>query len=324
VPVVDLTAALLLSAGVENSNLCLMLEPQQGGTYEQFLSLALTAESAGFAGVFRSDHLATIGGEQREALEAWTTLAALARDTRRVRLGTMVSPMTFRQPAVLAKEAQTVDHLSDGRVELGLGAGWYEAEHVAMGIPFPTTDERMQRLEQGMELIASLLNPSAGAEPAHHIPLILGGQGGPRSARLAARLADEYNTTVYTPHDVKKVFATLRSACEQQQRDPATLRMSWMGTCIVAGTDTELNRRAEEFAERMLGGREDGAAVVTRLHDRGVVGTYDDAATSMRAYIDAGCQRLYLRVLNLDDPEMLLEIADEVTVRVIDHAPEAA
>jgi alkanesulfonate monooxygenase SsuD/methylene tetrahydromethanopterin reductase-like flavin-dependent oxidoreductase (luciferase family) len=306
--------------------LFLMLEPQQGGTYDQFLSLALTAESAGFAGVFRSDHLATIGGEQREALEAWTVLAALARDTRRVLLGTMVSPMTFRQPAVLAREAATVDHISGGRVELGLGSGWFEAEHVAMHIPFPSMGERMQRLEEGMELIAALLKEPAseGAQPAHRIPLILGGQGGARSARLAARLADEYNTTVSTPEDVTRVFGVLRAACEQAQRDPATLRMSWMGSCIVAGSDAELDQRAAEFAWRMGGGREDGAAVVARLRDRGVVGTYDDAAASMRAYLDAGCERLYLRVANLDDPEILLEIADEVATRAIDRAAEPA
>jgi alkanesulfonate monooxygenase SsuD/methylene tetrahydromethanopterin reductase-like flavin-dependent oxidoreductase (luciferase family) len=318
--------------------LFLMLEPQQGGTYDQFLSLALTAESAGFAGVFRSDHLAAIGGERREALEAWTVLAALARDTRRVLLGTMVSPMTFRQPAVLAREATTVDHISGGRVELGLGSGWYEAEHVAMHIPFPSLSQRMQRLEEGMELIAALLNPPdlpeedgkdteyapGGAHPPRRIPLILGGQGGTRSARLAARLADEYNTTASTPEDVTRVFGALRSACEQAQRDPATLRMSWMGSCIVAGSDAELQQRAAEFVARMGGGSEDGAAAVKRLRDRGVVGTYDDAAASMRAYLDVGCERLYLRVANLDDPEMLLEIADEVAPRAVDRAPEPA
>lgn len=309
-----------------------MLEPQQGGTYEQFLGLARTAEAAGFDGVFRSDHLVTIGGAPRDCLEAWTVLAALARDTSHVRLGTLVSPMTFRHPALLAREAVTVDQLSDGRVELGVGTGWHEPEHTVMGIPFPPMAERVARLEEGMEVITALLRgnvvdhtgtyytlSSAVMLPRpvqSHLPVILGGHGGPRSAALAARLADEYNTTTGTADDVRGIIARVRGACEREGRDPATLRMSWMGTCIVAADAGELHRRAADFAAMMGAGEEDGAAVAEQLRDHGIVGTYDAAAASMRAYFDAGCDRLYLRVLNLDDPEMLLEIADEVAAQV--------
>jgi F420-dependent oxidoreductase-like protein len=312
-----------------------MLEPQQGGDYEQFLTMARTAEAAGFDGLFRSDHLLFIGGPgpPRDALEAWTTLAALARDTNKLRLGTLVSPMTFRHPAVLARCAVTVDQLSNGRAELGLGAGWYEGEHTAYGIPLPPIAERMAMLEEGARVVRTLLDggpatfhgeyfrlEDAVARPLpvqSKLPIIVGGQGKGRSARLGVELADEYNTPANTPEQVAEVVSRVRAACESAGRPPATLPVTWMGTCIVAGDDEELHRRAADYMAMMGRTGEDGAAAAAELRPRGIVGTYAEAQERMAAYVAAGAERLYLRVLNLEEPEMLLEIADEVAAPVV-------
>jgi len=324
-------AVLIASAGVPA--LRLMLEPQQGGTYDEFLSLALAAEAAGFDGVFRSDHLATIGGgPQRDALEAWTTLAALARDTSRLRLGSLVSPVTFRHPAVLARCAVTVDQISRGRCELGMGAGWFELEHRTLGIPFPGIGERFTRFAEAVAVVAALVgSPDPQTLPGVHyalseaialpppvqrpLPLIIGGHGGRGSVRLAARHAHEYNTLVRTPDEVAGVGLALREACDDAQRDPATLLLSWMGPCVVGATQADLHRRAAVHAAAMGDSNPDGRAAAAALATRGIVGLYDEAAERLRALIDAGCERLYLQVLTLDDPEMLLEIADDVAPR---------
>jgi F420-dependent oxidoreductase-like protein len=309
-----------------------MLEPQQGASYEQMLAMALAAEAAGFDGIFRSDHLLTIGGPPRTALEAWTTLAALARDTHRARLGTLVSPITFRHPAVLARAAATVDWLSGGRVELGMGAGWFEPEHHSLGLELPPAAERMERLEEAVAVVRALLSGEPASFAGRHyqlhdavalpparqarLPLIIGGAGKSRSAQLAARHADEYNTTSVDPDGAARVFAAVRAACEQQGRDPATLRLSWMGTCLVAEDEQALRRRASAYGElQFMSG--DGAAIVETLAGRGIVGTYATAAERMQNYVDAGCERLYLRILDLDDLELPLEITSEVASRLL-------
>src|SRR5438105_5170746 len=310
------------------ARLRVMVEPQEGATWEQLLGMARAAESAGFDGFFRSDHLLSIGpGPKRDALEAWTTLAALAVQTTRLRLGTLVSPMTFRHPAVLARTVATVDQLSGGRVELGLGAGWYEAEHRALGIPLPPMRERMERFEDGAVTTVALLG---GGPVSHHgpyfhleeavalprpvqatLPIIVGGHGGPRSARVAARLAAEYNTTSAGLDKVRRVFDSVRAACEANGRDPSTMRMSWMGPCLVASDEAGLRRRARAFSA-FAGETTDMAAVVEALRPRGIVGTHDQAAERMRALADAGCDRFYLQLLDLDDHEVVEEIASAV------------
>jgi F420-dependent oxidoreductase-like protein len=307
----------------------IMVEPQQGATYEQLLGMARVAERAGFDGFFRSDHLLTIGpGPKRDATEAWTTLAALARETSRLRLGTLVSPMTFRHPAVLARTVTTVDQLSGGRVELGLGAGWFDEEHLSLGIPLPPMAERMARFEDGADAIVALLgggpvdhagphfrldNAISLPRPAQQkLPIIIGGHGGARSVRVAARLADEYNTTEPSLEAMRHVFDAVRLACEARGRDPATMQTSWMGPCVVARDEATLRGRCRAFADLVDGDVTDLGAIADALRGRGIVGTYAEAAERMRERADAGCQRFYLQLLDLEDHEMVEEIARDV------------
>src|SRR5262245_48737156 len=224
--------------------ICLMIEGQEDVTWEQWISLALACEEHGFDGLFRSDHYLSFGHPtEYGSLDAWSTLAALASRTDRIRLGTLVSPGTFRHPSVLAKSATTVDHASGGRVELGMGAGWFEAEHVAYGFPFLTPQERMSILEEQVEIVHRLWNPDQEAvtfrgrhyqlEDCHalprplqepHPPLLIGGDAGPRSSRLAARWADEYNTTGASPEECRNRRDRVSAACEAIGREPGEVR----------------------------------------------------------------------------------------------------
>jgi F420-dependent oxidoreductase-like protein len=291
-----------------------MLEPQQGGTYAQMLDVARAAETAGYDALFRSDHLLTIGGPPSPALEAWTTLAALSRDTSRIRLGTLVSPMTFRHPAVLARAVATVDELSGGRVELGVGTGWFEAEHVTQGIPFPPMRERTDRLHEAVEVITSLWTgrpvsfsgryyqlSGAVALPTpvqSPLPLVVGGHGGRRSVALAARFAAEYNTTSTDPPKAAQTWAAARAA-------KPSLVTSWMGTVLVARDGAALQRRIDRLAA-WHGAPGDANSVV---------GTYDQAAEKLRAYVEAGARRIYARIWDWDDLDQIAEIAEEVLPR---------
>ena len=203
--------------------LCLMIEGQEGVSWEQWLAIARACEEHGIPALFRSDHYLNLDGEhpERGALDAWATLNALAAATTTLRLGTMVSPATFRHPSALAKMVTTADHVSGGRVELGLGAGWHQREHEAYGFPFPPTGERMEILEEQLQIVLGNWSPSpfsfngrhytvrdldAQPKPVQqpHPPLIMGGLAGPRSAALAARYADEYNTVFPTVEQVRE------------------------------------------------------------------------------------------------------------------------
>ena len=303
----------------------LMLEPQQGGTYAQFLAVARAAESAGWDAVFRSDHLATIGRGNNPALEAWTTLAALARDTTRVRLGTLVTPMTFRHPSVLAREAATVDELSGGRLEMGVGTGWFESEHTTLGIPFATQRERSDRLEEAVEVMTRLWtgetvsyagtyyhlnNARALPRPVQDpLPLVVGGRGGPRSVALAARHAAEYNTTSTDPAGAAETYAKVRAACERAGRDPASMRLSWMGTVLVGAGEAALRRRAELMAPWAGMPGADAETVLGRIGAHSIVGVHADAAEKLQAYADAGAERIYARIWDLDDLDQISEIS---------------
>jgi F420-dependent oxidoreductase-like protein len=199
-----------------------MIEGQEGVSWEQWVAIAQTAERCGYEALFRSDHyLSVMGGGRRGALDAWATLAGLAAVTSTLRLGTLVSPATFRHPAVLAKNAVTVDQISGGRVELGMGAGWNAAEHAAYGFELPAMRERFDRFAEQVEIVRGLLSDGefafdgryyrlAGVD-AHpkpvgrHLPLVLGGRGGPRAAALAARFADEYNVIFVSPEQCREV-----------------------------------------------------------------------------------------------------------------------
>jgi F420-dependent oxidoreductase-like protein len=322
------------TAPIGPAALRVMTEPQQGSRYEKLLSLARAAEAAGWDGFFRSDHLLTIGSsEKRDATEAWTTLAGLARETKRLRLGTLVSPMTFRHPSLLARMVSTVDQMSGGRVELGVGAGWFEEEHEALGIRLPPMRERMERFEEAVEVISMLLS---GATVDHHgphlelkgavslprpaqnrLPLIVGGHGGARSLRVAARFADEYNTTARPGDETATVFRRVREACEREGRDPHTMRLSWMGPCIVGDNLEVQHRRAAPFAPWLGPGDHEGAEVLKEFRGRGVVGTPEEASAVMGGLRDLGCDLFYLQLIDLDDLEQVSDIASLVASRAL-------
>ena len=228
-----------------------MVDPQEGLTYARMLELAQAAESAGFDAFVRSDHWLSLRAEwSSHATDAWTTLGGLARETHRIRLGTMVSPITFRQPIALAKAVATVDEMSDGRVDLGIGAGWYDPEHDRFGIPYPSLGVRFEMLEEQMQILVGLwTQPSfdfdgryyqlhdAICEPKPvqrpHPPIVLGGYGKPKLLALAARHADELNLDNPSPQKCREVFAALDEACVAAGREPGTVRrsvmLSWNG-----------------------------------------------------------------------------------------------
>jgi F420-dependent oxidoreductase-like protein len=305
-----------------------MVEPQQGASYAQLLSVTRAAEDAGFDAVFRSDHLLSIGAPPGPALEAWTTLAGLARDTQRIRLGTLVTPMTFRHPSVLAREVVTVDELSGGRLEVGVGTGWFESEHHALGIPFPPQRERTERLEEAVEVMTLLWRGEPVSFEGRHyrldnalalprpvqdpFPLLLGGHGGPRSVALAARHAAEYNTTSTDPAGAAQTYAKARDACERAGRDPASLHLSWMGTVLVAADEATLRRRAARLATLNGMPEADPDAVMARIAAHSVVGVHDRAVERMREYAQAGAERVYARVWDVDDIDQISEIAQLV------------
>ncbi len=224
----------------------LMVDPEEGLSYAQTLELAQAAEAAGFEAFVRSDHWLSLRGDwARPASDAWTTLAGLARDTTRIRLGTMVSPVTFRQPIEIAKIVATVDEMSGGRIELGLGAGWYEPEHERFGIPYPPLAERFDLLEEQLEIVTGLwTQPAFSFSGAHyrlhdavcepkplqrpHPPIVIGGSGKARLVRLAASFASELNLDSPSPEACREVFARVDAACRAVGRDPATIQRSAM------------------------------------------------------------------------------------------------
>ncbi|HZS13557.1 MAG TPA: TIGR03560 family F420-dependent LLM class oxidoreductase [Candidatus Dormibacteraeota bacterium] len=317
---------------VPMSALRLMVEPHLGGTYAQLLRLARAAEDAGWDALFRSDHLFHPAQPTPPALEAWTTLAGLARDTARIRLGTLVTPMTFRHPSVLAREVATVDEMSGGRVELGVGTGWFEVEHSTLGIPFPSMRERTDRLHEAVEVITRLWTGQPVSYQGTHyrldgavarprpvqdpLPLIVGGHGGRRSTQLAARHATEYNTTSTDPAGAAQTFAAVRAACEAEGRDPATLRTTWMGTVLTGRDEAALRRRLDRYAE-WTGGPDGAGDLRSRIEPTNVVGVYEEAAEKLRAYLDAGAQRVYARIWDLDDLDQISEISEELLPRAI-------
>jgi F420-dependent oxidoreductase-like protein len=238
-----------------------MVDPQEGLPYGRMLELAQAAESAGFESFVRSDHWLSLQGDwSAHATDAWTTLAGLARETTTIRLGTMVSPVTFRLPIALAKAVSTVDEMSDGRVELGIGAGWYEPEHARFGIPYPPMPERFEMLEEQLQILKGLwteglfdfqgrhytlqdavFEPKPVQRP--HPPIIVGGYGKPRLVRLAAAYADELNLDNPTPEACTEVFGRLDDACRSVNRDPATVRRSamldWSGAIARASSSEQ-------------------------------------------------------------------------------------
>jgi F420-dependent oxidoreductase-like protein len=307
---------------------CLMIEGQQGVTWPDWLRLADACERLGFEGLFRSDHYFSAQGVSgRGSTDAWTILAALAARTERIRLGTLVSPVTFRAPAVLAKIATTVDEISDGRVEIGLGAGWWAREHLEHGFPFPDDRERFAMLEEQLEVVHRLLTEDRVSfhgeryvlEDATFLPkpvrrprppLIVGGRRvGPRMRRLIGRWADEFNTHGGPPEEVADRYARARAGCEEQGRDPDTLVTSLM-TWIWTG---ETERAWRDRVERSDAIDELDPAALDRDY---LVGTPERVVQRIGAYADAGVQRLFLNHDLYDDVEMLELIGREILPNV--------
>jgi alkanesulfonate monooxygenase SsuD/methylene tetrahydromethanopterin reductase-like flavin-dependent oxidoreductase (luciferase family) len=290
---------------------CLMIEGQEGVTWDQWLALAEACERAGLEGLFRSDHyLSILRGGDAGALDAWTILAGLAARTERIRLGTMVSPVTFRHASVLAKSVVTVDHLSGGRAELGIGAGWYEEEHRAYRVPFPAARERIRLLHEQIALIVNhwTQDPHVLPKPVQrpHPPLIVGGSAKPGTVRPAARYADEYNTIFASPDVCRHRRAVLDEACRGAGRDPASLRLSLMTACVLGADQAELSDRLR--SHQTLTGREPAADVV--------LGTVEQAAERLREYEAAGVERVMLQHLAHEDVamvELMGELADAVS-----------
>jgi F420-dependent oxidoreductase-like protein len=313
--------------------MCLMIEGQEGVSWEQWLALAECCERTGFEGLFRSDHYMGLGDQPGGSLDAWATLAALAARTERIRLGTMVSPATFRHPSVLAREATTVDHVSAGRAELGLGAGWHAREHAAFGFPFGTLGERMQVFEEQAEIIVGqwtqapfsyagrhyrLEECEALPRPVQrpHPPLIIGGSGKPRTVEVAARLGQEYNVVAVTAAECRELRARMDAACEGRGRDPSTLVLSMMTTVVVGATEAEARSRAQRMVDLGMVEEADGAAALRENADTWVCGSVEQAAERLAALAEAGVERMMLQHLLHDDLEAVELLGTELAAAV--------
>jgi F420-dependent oxidoreductase-like protein len=304
--------------------LTIFTEPQQGAEYESLLRVAMTAEATGFDGFFRSDHFLKMGDASGlpGPTDAWVTLAGLARETTRIKLGTLMSSATFRLPGPLAVAVATVDRMSGGRIEFGIGAGWYDAEHAAYGIPFPSTAERFARLEEQLEIITGLWRTPLGesysfqgahyslrdspALPKPHGPVprvIIGGFGPKRTPRLATRFADEFNAPFAGVDDARRLFDNVRHACADLERDEPVYSVAQVVCC---GTDErEIVRRASRI------GRD-----VDELRQNGLAGTPNELVDKIGRFAELGCTRVHLQLLDLDDVEHIELIAREVMPRV--------
>jgi alkanesulfonate monooxygenase SsuD/methylene tetrahydromethanopterin reductase-like flavin-dependent oxidoreductase (luciferase family) len=286
--------------------ICLMIEGQEGVTWPQWVALARAAEHAGLDGLFRSDHYRSIGrGDPAGSLDAWATLAGLAAVTERIRLGTMVSPVTFRPASVLAKNAVTVDHISNGRIELGIGAGWYEAEHETYGFPFGTAGRRLDELDRQLTEITRQWTeaPDVWPKPIQQPrpPIIVGGRAKPRTVRAAVAHADEYNTVFPTLDDVRERRRTLDEAAAAAGREP--LRFSMMTGCVVGRDAAELETRLAAFRE------------LTGSDAPPLAGTVDELVDRLREFEEAGVERAMLQHLVHEDVEMV-HVLGELAARL--------
>ena len=301
--------------------LCLMIEGQEGVTWDDWVRLARLTEDEGLEGLFRSDHYTAIIRPDADALDAWATLAGLAALTGRIRLGTMVSPATFRHPSVLARMAVTVDHISHGRVDVGMGSGWYEREHEAHGFPFLDGRQRFALFAEQVEIVVRswteerfdhdgptyrLRDQQALPRPVQepHPPLVLGGSVKPRFAALAARYASEVNTLGAPDDELRERKAALDRACADAGRDPATLGFSVMTACFVGERRSDVLDRVARFLE-VRGGDSDAAAVIAERSDRWLVGTVDEVAERIEGLRALGVTRVLLQHLNHDDDAMI-------------------
>jgi F420-dependent oxidoreductase-like protein len=294
----------------------LMTEPQQGLTYDELLAIVRTAEEAGFEAFFRSDHYASFPGESGlPTTDAWATLAGLARETSTIRLGVLVSPVTFRIPGNLAKVIQTVDEMAGGRIEAGFGAGWNDEEHAQLGIPFPELGERYDMLEEQMAIIHGLWTEPDGwsFDGSHwqvrgsrrhgeiarggrrHPHILFGGKGLPRLAALTARYGDEFNLNSATPDDAPAAYARVREACRAIGRDPESVTYSAMTGVLVAETEADLRARVADLLGALGQSDADGERWLAERRRRWVMGTPDEAHERVRTLEKQGTERIMLQ-----------------------------
>jgi F420-dependent oxidoreductase-like protein len=305
-------------------DLRIFTEPQQGASYDTLLSVAKATEDLGFDAFFRSDHYMKMGDVDGlpGPTDAWITLAGIARETRRIRLGTLMTAATFRLPGVLAIQVAQVDQMSGGRVELGLGAGWYEEEHRAYGIPFPA--EKFARLEEQLAIVTGLwgtpVGETFGYEGAHYqladspalpkpaqdrVPVLIGGQGKTRTPRLAARYADEFNMPFASAEDSERQFGRVRAAAEAAGRKGDDLVYSNALVVCVGKDDAEVARRAEAIGRK-----------VDELKENGLAGSPAEVVDKIGQYAQVGSSRMYLQILDLDDLDHLELISSQVQTQL--------
>jgi F420-dependent oxidoreductase-like protein len=302
-------------------------EPQQGASYATLRRVAKATEDLGFDAFFRSDHYLKMGGASGEPgpSDAWATLAGLAVETSRIRLGTLVTSATFRYPGPLAVTVAGIDEMSDGRVELGIGAGWYAGEHAAYGIPFPPTKERFDRLEEQLTVITGLWETPAGEKFSYEgtyyqvtdspglpkpvqrprPPVIIGGHGPRRTPALAAKYADEFNIAFSNADEVAAQFGRVREACAEAGRDAGALVYSAAQVVCCGKDEATLSRRAAALGRG-----------VAELRADGLAGSPAEIVDKVGTFAEAGAQTLYLQVLDLDDLDHLVDIADQVLPQV--------
>jgi F420-dependent oxidoreductase-like protein len=309
-----------------------MTEPQQGLSYAEQLAIVQHAESLGFESFFRSDHYQSFPGPSGEpTTDAWAVLAGLARETSRITLGTLVSPVTFRTVGNLAKVVTTVDEMSGGRVEFGLGAGWNEEEHRQLGLPFPPIDERADLMEEQFAVLHGLWGePDGWSHEGRHVRieaasfhpkpaarragttfdgvarprLLTGGEGSPRSMRIAARYVDEFNLSSSSPDKAATKFGELRAACEAIGRDPATMGRSVMAGVLIGRDEAEVERRKADLLEA-FGDEAGGDDWYDARKPRWILGTPDQARAMVARFEAAGAERIMLQDFLPRDLEMV-------------------
>jgi F420-dependent oxidoreductase-like protein len=307
-------------------DLRIFTEPQQGATYDDLLAVAQAAERLGFSAFFRSDHYLVMGSAAGGPgpAHAWITLAGIARETSTIRLGTLMTAATFRLPGPLAITVAQVDAMSGGRVELGIGTGWYDAEHTAYGIPFPSLGERFERFEEQLAIVTGLWSTPAGASYSfggnHYSladspalpkpvqrpfpPIIIGGGGPKRTPRLAAMYAAEFNIGFASPEDSAGKFDVVRDACRTQDRDPASLDLS-VAQVVCCGTSiADIDRRAAAIGRS-----------VDELRMNGLCGSPDELVVKLGRFAAVGASRAYLQVLDVSDLDHLTLLGEEVLPR---------
>jgi F420-dependent oxidoreductase-like protein len=306
----------------------IMVEPQQGATYDDQLRVAKHAEKRGFGAFIRSDHLLRMGGGDPGPgpTDSWVTLAGLARETSRIRLGTLMTSATFRLPGVLAVQVAEVDAMSGGRVELGFGAGWFQPEHEAYGVPFPGTEERFDRFEEQLAIITGIWRTPEGdhfsyegrhyqlkdcpalPRPAQrpHPPVIIGGSGPRRTPFLAATYADEFNVPFKSVEKAREQFERVRTACTKAGRDPSSMVYSVAAVLGVGADEAEARRRAA-----VSGGDWD-----TLRTGSGLVGTVAEVVERLKVYDAMGVSRFYMQLNDLQDMDQLDLVAGHVMPEV--------